>query len=118
MTKRSPFRYFKTSFEIISFAVMMYVRFSLSLRNVEDLLSEQGYRSQPINGAVLVEQVRPDVRRRDPKKTGSEIRHRYKLMRYSPENVRCQSRSLRHLHLPKQMMGPYGALFSFCFKVV
>jgi hypothetical protein len=23
---------------------------------------------------------------------------------------------LRHLHLPKQMMGPYGALFFFCFQ--
>ncbi len=38
MTKRSPFLYFKTSSEIIRLAVMMYVRFPLSLRNVEDLL--------------------------------------------------------------------------------
>ena len=42
MTKPSPFRYFKTSPEIIRLAVMMYVRFSLSLRNVEDLLHERG----------------------------------------------------------------------------
>ena len=42
MTKRSPFRYFKTSPEIIRLAVMMYVRFALSLRNVEDLLHERG----------------------------------------------------------------------------
>lgn len=42
MTKRSPFRYFKTSEEIIRLAVMMYVRFPLSLRNVEDLLHERG----------------------------------------------------------------------------
>ncbi|SHK24835.1 putative transposase [Shimia gijangensis] len=42
MTKRSPFRYFKTSPEIICLAVMMYVRFPLSLRNVEDLLHERG----------------------------------------------------------------------------
>ncbi len=42
MTKRSPFRYFKTSPEIIRSAVMMYVRFPLSLRNVEDLLHERG----------------------------------------------------------------------------
>ena len=41
MTKRSPFRYFKTSPEIIRPAVMMYVRFPLSLRNVEDLLHER-----------------------------------------------------------------------------
>ena len=42
MTKPSPFRYFKTSPEIIRLAVMMYVRFPLSLRNVEDLLHERG----------------------------------------------------------------------------
>ena len=38
MKKLSPFRYFKTSPEVIRLAVMMYVRFPLSLRNVEDLL--------------------------------------------------------------------------------
>lgn len=42
MTNRSPFRYFKTSPEIIRLAVMLYVRFPLSLRNVEDLLHERG----------------------------------------------------------------------------
>jgi putative transposase len=42
MTKRSPFRYFKTSPEIIRLAVMLYIRFPLSLRNVEDLLHERG----------------------------------------------------------------------------
>jgi len=42
MTRRSPFRYFKTSPEIIRLAVMLYVRFPLSLRNVEDLLHERG----------------------------------------------------------------------------
>ena len=38
----SIFRYFKTSPEVIRLAVMMYVRFPLSLRNVEDLLHERG----------------------------------------------------------------------------
>ncbi len=42
MTKCDPFKYFKTSSEIIKLAVMMYVRFPLSLRNVEDLLHERG----------------------------------------------------------------------------
>jgi putative transposase len=42
MTKRSPFRYFKTSPEIIRLAVMLYIRFPLSLRNVKDLLHESG----------------------------------------------------------------------------
>jgi putative transposase len=39
---RNPFKYFKTSHEIIRLAVMMYIRFPLSLRNVEDLLHERG----------------------------------------------------------------------------
>ena len=42
MTKRDPFKYFKTSPEIIRLAVMTYVRYPLSLRNVEDLLHERG----------------------------------------------------------------------------
>ena len=42
MKKHSPFRYFKTSPEVIRLAVMLYVRFPLSLRNVEDLLHERG----------------------------------------------------------------------------
>ena len=39
---KNPFLYFKTSPEIIRLAVMMYVRFPLSLRQVEDLLHERG----------------------------------------------------------------------------
>ena len=38
----NPFRYFNSSPEIIRLAVMMYVRYPLSLRQVEDLLSERG----------------------------------------------------------------------------
>jgi len=38
----NPFRYFNSSPEIIRLAVMMYVKYPLSLRNVEDLLSERG----------------------------------------------------------------------------
>jgi putative transposase len=39
---RNPFRYYKTSSDIIRLAVMMYIRFPLSLRQVEDLLHERG----------------------------------------------------------------------------
>jgi len=39
---RNPFKYFKTSPEIIRLAVMMYIRFPLSLRNVKGLLHERG----------------------------------------------------------------------------
>ena len=48
MTRKSrakpanSFRYFNSSPEVIRLVVMMYVRFPLSLRNVEDLLSERG----------------------------------------------------------------------------
>ncbi|MEM7004982.1 MAG: IS6 family transposase, partial [Pseudomonadota bacterium] len=42
MTKPNPFRRFSTYPEIIRLAVMLYVRFPLSLRNVEDLLHERG----------------------------------------------------------------------------
>jgi putative transposase len=38
----SPFRYFHSSPEVIRLVVLMYVRFPLSLRNVEDLLFERG----------------------------------------------------------------------------
>ncbi len=65
MPQPSPFRYFKTSPEIIRLAVMFYVRFPLSLRNVEDLLHERGI-------VISHEAVRywwrrwPDLRRRNP----------------------------------------------------
>ena len=39
----SPFRYFHSAPELIREVVMLYVRFPLSLRNVEDLLFERGY---------------------------------------------------------------------------
>ena len=52
MTKHSPFRYFKTSPEVIRLAVMMYVRFPLSLRNVEDLLHERETNLAGKGGAV------------------------------------------------------------------
>ena len=42
LRKYSHCRYFKTSPEIIRFAVILYVRFPLSLQNVEELLHERG----------------------------------------------------------------------------
>ena len=42
MSKPNPFKYFNSSPEVIRLAVMMYLRFPLSLRNVEDLLHERG----------------------------------------------------------------------------
>ena len=39
---KNPFRYFDSSPEVIRLVVMMYVRYPLSHRNVEDLLAERG----------------------------------------------------------------------------
>ena len=38
----NQFRYFNSSPEVIRLVVMMYVRYPMSLRNVEDLLAERG----------------------------------------------------------------------------
>ena len=42
MTKPASFKYFESSPEIIRLAVMLYGRFPLALRNIEDLLCERG----------------------------------------------------------------------------
>ncbi len=39
---RNPYRCFNSSPEVIRLAVMMYIRYPLSLRQVEDLLFERG----------------------------------------------------------------------------
>jgi|GEM_PF-1054019 len=74
MTKLNPFRYFKTSADIIRLAVMLYVRFPLSLRNVEDLLHERGIEISHETvrfwwsrfGPLFVEQIWPVVCGRNP----------------------------------------------------
>ena len=38
----NPFRYFNSSREVIRLAVMVYIRYPLSLRQVEDILFERG----------------------------------------------------------------------------
>lgn len=38
----NPFRYFDSSPEVIRLVVMIYVKYPLSLRNVEDLLFKRG----------------------------------------------------------------------------
>src|ERR1700760_581029 len=39
---KNPFRYFDSSPEVIRLVVMMYVKYPLSLRQVEELLAERG----------------------------------------------------------------------------
>ena len=64
----NPFRYFNTSPEVIRLVVMMYVRYPLSLRNVEDLLAERGI---DIHETVRFWWNRPDIRGRDREEAGS-----------------------------------------------
>jgi len=45
----NPFRCFNASPEVIRMTVMLYVRYPLSLRNVEDLLFERGVHMSPLN---------------------------------------------------------------------
>jgi len=59
-----PFRYFNSSPEVIRLVVMMYVKYPLSVRNVEDLLAERGI-------DISHETVRFWWNRRDPKEAGS-----------------------------------------------
>jgi hypothetical protein len=62
MTRPSPFRYFKTSPEVIRLAVMLYLRYTRSLRNVEDLTCHRSFtqpRPEPVGHlrlSVRVEQ--------------------------------------------------------------
>jgi putative transposase len=78
MTKPSPFWYFKISPEIIRLAVMMYVRFPLSLRNVEDLLHERGI-------DISHETVRFWWNRFGPMFSAEIRRKRAQRMRYYPQ---------------------------------
>ncbi|NDW53459.1 IS6 family transposase [Aliiroseovarius sp. PrR006] len=68
MTKRGPLPHFRASPEIIRLTVMVYIRFPLSPRNVEDLLHERGI-------DVSYESVRFWWQRFGPK-FASEIRKR------------------------------------------
>ena len=61
----SPFRYFDSSPEVIRLVVMMYVRYPLSLRNVEDLLAERGIDISHERPSGSGGTGWPDVRRRD-----------------------------------------------------
>ena len=39
---KSPFRYFDSAPEVIRLVVQMYVRYPMSVRNVEEMLAERG----------------------------------------------------------------------------
>ena len=62
----NPFRYFNSSPEVIRLAVMMYVRYPFSLRQVEDLLCERGIDICHETVRYLVEPLWSIVCRGDP----------------------------------------------------
>jgi putative transposase len=78
MPNPNPFRYFKTSPEVIRLAVMLYIRFPLSLRNVEDLLHERGIE-------ISHETVRFWWNRFGPMFAAEIRRRRVERMRSSPQ---------------------------------
>jgi hypothetical protein len=65
----NPFRYFNGSPEVIRLVVMMYVRYPLSLRNVENLLAERGVDISPRDRPILAEPFWPNVCCRDSEAT-------------------------------------------------
>lgn len=83
MTQRSPFRYFKTSPGIIRLAVMLYIRYPLSLRNVEDLLHERGIEISHETVRYWWNRFGPmfaaEIRRRRVERMRSGIQHQWHL---------------------------------------
>ena len=111
MTQRSPIWYFKTSPDIIRLAVMMYVRFPLTLRNVEDLLHERGIK-------ISYEAVRFWCNRFGPMFAAEIRKHRVSGMRSSSwrwhlDEVFVTSNGERHYVCQtvascEDQIGPFG----------
>ena len=70
----NPFRWFDSSPEVIRYVVTLYVRYPLSLRNVEDLLHERGI-------DIRHETVRKWVDRFGPMFAGEVRKRRVQAMR-------------------------------------
>lgn len=109
MTKRSPFRHFKTSPEIIRLAVMFYVRFPLSLRNVEDLLHERGIDASH-------ETVRYWWNRFGPMFAAEIRRKRVSRMRCNPPRVKLRFREAALRASPNPFNGRNGPFVWLCLR--
>ena len=68
----NPYRYFNSSPEVASVpcCVMMYVRYPLSLRNINYFFAQRGIDIRHETVRFLVEPVWPDVWSRKPKEAG------------------------------------------------
>ena len=77
----NPFRYFNSSPEVIRLAVMLYIRYPLSLRQLEDILFERGidicYETVRYGwnrfGPLFAAEIRNAVFIMDPIRTGAGI---------------------------------------------
>ena len=75
----NPFRYFHSSPEVIRLVLLMYVRFPLSLRNVEDLLFERGIdlrHERSCQATYPAHPLTPDVSRQYRPETIPPVPHR------------------------------------------
>jgi transposase-like protein len=50
---------------VIRITMMMYLRYPLSLRQVEDLLFDRGHRHLPLDDTILVKSPRSNIRQGD-----------------------------------------------------
>ena len=60
---KNPYTSYRYPAEIISHAVWLYFRFTLSYRDVEELLSARGIIVTYDDGTSVVSEIRPGVRR-------------------------------------------------------
>jgi len=88
MWMRNPLRFYKTSPDVVRLAVMMYIRFPLSLRQVEDLLHERGI-------DVSYETVREISKKRDREAALKFLRKAMKRYGNPHEDVTDRLRSYR-----------------------
>ena len=63
---RNPFRYFNSSPKVIRLTVMMYIRYPLSLRQVEDILFERGHCQTNLTGPAKGAGLRRSSRQLTP----------------------------------------------------
>ena len=106
----NPFRYFNSSPEVIRLVVMMYVRYLLSLRNVEDLLAERGI---DISHETVrfwwnrgLAQSSPARSARDESRTCAPIDHEGEVLEAVVTARRDKAAALKLL---KRIMKKYGA---------
>jgi hypothetical protein len=110
----NPFRYFNSSPEVIWLVVMMYVRYPLSLRNVEALFGRARDRHQPRDRPVLMGDPHPSVESMGRAVAQRDIRRRQSVMARTLRSSRVFGRAAPHRCRPKTQAGTASrTLWSF-----